>query len=268
MDSKDNDAEEDSTIPDFKDTGVYVLPEYTDSAFGKVIQTYRDLFRNTPGKTTLAQHYILTSGQALRVPPRRIPAEYRDEVDHMIKEMLDEGIIEESSSPWMAPAVYVRKKDGSIRLCVDYRALNKQTVKDAYPLPLPDEVQDHLVGSTIYSTLDLQSGYWQIPVHPTDCEKNAFCPGPGLRLFQFRQMPFGLSGAAGSFQCLMNKVFRGLNFVKVYVDDVFIYSGTKDDHIKHLTAVFQRLKDAGLSLRGNKCHIGLSQVRYLGHLKE
>ena len=127
---------------------------------------------------------------------------------------------------------------------MDYRALNKQTVKDAYPLPLPDEVQDHLAGSTIYSTLDLQSGYWQIPVHQTDCEKTAFCPGPGLGLFQFRQMPFGLSGAAGSFQRLMNKVFQGLNF------DVFIYSGTKDDHIKHLTAVFQHLKDAGLSLRG------------------
>ena len=138
-------------------------------------------------------------------------------------------------------------------------------MKDKYPLHLPDEVQDHLVGSTIYSTLDLQSGYWQIPAHPTDCEKTAFCPGPGLRLFQFRQMPFGLSGATESFQRLMNKVFQGLNFVKVYVDDVFICSGTKDDHIKHLTAVFQRLKDAGLSLRGNKCHIGLSQVRYLGH---
>ena len=192
--------------------------------------------------------------------------EYRDEVDHMIKEMLDEGIIEESSSPWMAPAVYVRKKDGSIRLCVDYRTLNKQTVKDAYPLPLPDEVQDHLAGSTIYSTLDLQSGYWQIPVHPTDYEKTAFCPGPGLGLFQFRRKPFGLSGAAGSFQRLMDKVFQGLNFVKAYVHDVFIYSGTKDEHVKHLTALFQCLKDAGLSLRGNKCHIGLSKVCYLGHI--
>ena len=186
MDCKENDAEEDSTIPKFKDTGVYTLLEVTDAALGKVIQTYRHLFRNTLGKTSLAQHYIPTSGPPLRVPPRRIPAEYRDEVDHMIKEMLDEGIIEESSSPWMAPAVYVRKKDGSIRLCVDYRALNKQTVKDAYPLPLPDEVQDHLAGSTIYSTLDLQSGYWQIPVHLTDYEKTAFCPGPGLDLFQFR----------------------------------------------------------------------------------
>ena len=105
--------------------------------------------------------------------------------------------------------------------------------------------------------------------HPTDCEKTAFCPGPGLGLFQFRLMPFGLSGVAGSFQRLMNKVFRGLNFVKVYVDDIFIYSGTKDDHIKHLMAVFQCQKDAGLSLRGNKCPIrsftGTCTVCYHGH---
>ena len=110
--------------------------------------------------------------------------------------MLQKGIIVESSSSWMAPAVYVRKKTGELRLCVDYRELNKRTHKD--------EVQDHLSGSVIFSKLDLQSGYWQVPVDHVDQEKTAFCPGPGMGLFQFTRMPFGLSGAPSSFQRLMN----------------------------------------------------------------
>ena len=148
----------------------------------------------------------------MKVPPRRVPAQYREEVERQIQQMLDLGIIEESSSPWMAPAVFVRKKSGAIRLCVDYCELNKKTTKDAYPLPLPDEVQDRLAGSTVFSTLDLQSGYWQMPVHPTDQHKTAFCPGPGMGLFQFCRMPFGLTGAPSSFQRLMDKVLRVLAF--------------------------------------------------------
>ena len=110
---------------------------------------------------------IPTSGTPVRVPPRRIPANYRLEVEKQIQIMLKEGIIEESSSPWSVPAVFVHKKTGDIRICVDYCELNKRTVKDAYLLPHPDEVQDQLAGS-IFSTLDLQSGYWQLPVNPSD----------------------------------------------------------------------------------------------------
>ncbi len=113
--------------------------------------------------------------------------------------MLDQGIIVGSSSPWMAPAVFVPKKSGDLRICVDYRELNKKTTKDAYPLPLPDEIQDRLSGSTIFSKLDLQSGPWQLPVSPNDQETMAFCPGPDMGLFQFTRMPFGLSGATSSF---------------------------------------------------------------------
>ena len=102
----------------------------------------------------------------MKVPPRRVPTHYRKEVEQLIHSMLEQDIITESSSPWMAPAVFVPKKSGDIRLCIDYRELNKKTTKDAYPLPLPDEVQDRLSGSKIFSTLDLQSGYWQLPVNP------------------------------------------------------------------------------------------------------
>ena len=120
----------------------------------------------------------------------------------------------------MALAVFVPKKSGDIRLYVDYRELNKKIIKDAYPLPLPDEVQDRLAGSSIFSTLDLQCGYWQLPVNPDDQEKIAFCPGPGMELYQFRRMPFGLTGASSSFQRLMDKVLSGLTFIIIYLDDI------------------------------------------------
>ena len=179
--------------------------------------------------------------------------------------MLNQGIITESSSPWMAPAVFVPKKSGEIRICVDYRGLNKKSTKDAYPLPLPDEVQDRLSGSKIFSKLDLQSGYWQLPVHIHDQEKTAFCPGPGMGLYQFTRMPFGLCGAASSFQRLMDKSMRGLQFVTTYQDDILIHSRNTHDHRSHLQEVFQRLTEAGLTLRGRKCSIGMSEVSYLGH---
>ena len=176
---------------------------------------------------TLAQHYIPTSGSPTRVPPWRIPAHYVEEVEQQIEEMLAQGIIEESSSPWMAPAMFVRKKTGDLCLCVDYRELNKKTVKDAYPLPLPDEVQDRLAGATIFTTLDLQCGYWQMPINLSDREKTAFCLGPGMGLFQFCRMPFGLAGAPSSFQRLMNQIFRGLPFVTTYIDDVLVHSANE-----------------------------------------
>ena len=177
--------------------------------------------------------------------------------------MLQQGIIEPSSSPWMAPAVFVREKNGEIRLCVDYRELDKRAVKDAYPLPRPDEAQDRLMGSTIFSTLDLGSGYWQLPVHVDDQPKTAFSPGPGFGLFQFRRMPFGLSGAPASFQRLINIICHDLSFVTTYLDDLFVHSKDIHEHMKHLKVLFQRMHDAGL---GSKCQIGLPSVAYLGHI--
>ena len=118
--------------------------------------------------------------------------------------MLAQGIISESSSPWMAPTVFVPKKLGELRICIDYR-------------------QDHLTRSSVLITLDLQSVYWQLPLAPDDQAKTAFCPGPGMGLYQFHRMPFGLTGAPGSFQHLMDTVLRGLSFVTTYIDDVLIF---------------------------------------------
>ena len=180
--------------------------------------------------------------------------------------MLDEGVIRHSKSPWMAPAVFVPKKSGQLWICIDYRELNKRTTKDSYPLPLPDEVQDRLAGSTVFSTLDLHSGYWQLPVNPGDREKTAFCPGPGMGLYEFCRMPFGLSGAPSSFQRLMDKTLQGLPFVTIHLDDILVHSKNEDTHKEHLDIVFKRLLDAGLTLRGVKCHTGMSNVQYLGHV--
>ena len=146
------------------------------------------------------------------------------------------------------------KKNGDIRICIDYRELNKRTIKDAYPLPLPDEVQDRLAGSTVFTTVDLQNGYWQVPVHPQDYEKTVFCPGPGMGLYQFRRMPFGLTGAPSSFQRVMDTIFRELPIMMTYIDDVLIHSSSKQEHLDHLRQALARLK------------LGMAKVTYLGHV--
>eukprot|EP00731_Ephydatia_muelleri_P019885 Em0012g710a len=170
--SQDEDVVDECAVPKFGNlVASFELPECPRSELKTVVGKFKTLFRTLPGKTDYADHYIPTTGSPVRVPPRRIPEQYRSVVEEQIKSRLQQGIIENSCSPWMAPAVYVEKKSGDIRLCVDYRELNKRTKKDAYPLPLPDEVQGHMAGATIFSTLDLQSAFW-------DCTSytNAFWP--------------------------------------------------------------------------------------------
>ena len=174
-----------------------------------------------------------------------------------IQTMLDKGVIRHSVSPWMAPAVFVLNKSGQVRICIDYRELNKHTTKDTYPLPLPDEIQDRLAGSTVFSTLNLHSGYWQLNVNPVDKEKLIFARGPGMGLYEFCRMPFGLSSAPSSFQHLMDKTLQGLSFVTIYLDDNLVHSKDEDTHREHLDIVFKHLLDAGLTLRGMKCHNGM-----------
>ena len=218
-----------------------ILITFHHAVFSQVVNEYKHLFRTLPGSTTMAYHHIPTQGSSVRVPPRRIPAHYRETAEKQIHHMLEQGIIEESCSPWMAPAVFVPKKSGEKCLYIDYRELNKCTVKDAYPLPLVDEVQDRLSGCTIFSTLDLQSGYWQLPVHTADIQKTVFCPSPSLGLYQFKRMPFGLMGAPRSFQRLMDKIMCGLPFVTTYIDDVLVHSKSEEQYKHHLQQVFSAL---------------------------
>ena len=166
--------------------------------------------------------------------------------------------------------VLVRKKDGSLRFCVDYRKLNSVTKPDVFPMPRIDDMLDQLGKSRYFSTLDLASGYWQIRVVPSSQEKTAFIAPQGL--YEFRVMPFGLMNAPATFQRMMQKVLMGLNppdgpdFVSVYVDDVLVFSDTLGEHLQHLRLVIDKLQGAGLKLKPSKCSFVQDRVEYLGHV--
>ena len=186
----------------------------------------------------------------------------------MIRDMKHQGLIEPSSSPWSFPVVMVKNKDGNLRFCIDYRALNQITVKDSYPLPRIDDTLDALSGSKWFSTLDLKSGYHQVKMADQDKEKTAFCAGGGLQLWQFRVMPFGLCNAPATFERLMERVLESLNWKAslVYLDDVIVLGKTFREQSNHLVAVFKRLLDVGLKLNPKKCALFQHRVKYLGHV--
>ena len=160
----------------------------------------------------------------------------------------------------------VRKKDGSVRFCVDYRRLNEVTVKDAYPLPRIDMVLDCLSSARLFSTVDLQSGYWQLEMHPKDRHKTAFITKYGL--FEYSKLPFGLCNAPGTFQRCMELIFRGLQWktVLIYLDDIIVFSSRFDEHMQRLGEVLNHLQKAGLKLKPSKCALLKKQVLYLGHV--
>ena len=168
--------------------------------------------------------------------------------------MLENGVIRRSTSPWSSPIVLVQKRDGSWRFCIDFRRVNAVTHKDAYPLPRIDSTLDSLSGAQFFSTLDLTSGYWQVEVAEEDKEKTAFSSPQGH--FEFNVMPFGLTNAPATFQRLMECTLAGLTPEEclIYLDDVIVYSSTFDDHLERLKRVFQRLRQAGLRLKPEKCH--------------
>ena len=168
-------------------------------------------------------------------------------------------------SEWAFPIVLVRKKDGSIRMCVDYRRLNSVSREDAYPMPRIDDLIDRLGKAKFITTLDLTRGYWQMPVAAEDQHKTAYATPFGL--FQFRVMPFGLNGAPASFQRMMDRVVDDLqDFAAAYLDDLIIYSNTWEDHLKHVRVILQRLREAGLTVKPTKCQFGMERCVYLGHV--
>ena len=214
----------------------------------------------------MTSHSIQTSGPPVREPLRRIPHFLKDTVSAEIKKMLNQGVIRESNSPWSSAVVMVRKKDNTWRFCVDYRKLNSQTQKDAYPLPRIDETLELLAGSKYFSTLDLASGYWQVEVEEADREKTAFSTRDGH--YEFNVMPFGLTNAPATFQRLMQCVLSGLTYEQclIYLDDIVVFGGSFQQHLERLKTVFLHLKKAGMKLKPSKCHFMRSGVRYLGHV--
>ncbi|KAK3720968.1 hypothetical protein QZH41_006537 [Actinostola sp. cb2023] len=202
---------------------------------------------NDLGCTSAVKHRIkLNDNIPFKQRHRRIPPAQYEEVRQHLKDMLECGVIRKSHSPWSSPVVLVRKRDGSLRFCIDFRKLNARTVKDAYSLPRIDEALE--AGSSWYTTLDLKSGYWQIEAHEEDIQKTAFTVGP-LGFYECNRMAFGLTNAPATFQRLMEHCLADLNFKKciVYIDDIVIYAKTFEEHLERLEAVFTRLHQFGLN---------------------
>ncbi len=189
-----------------------------------------------------------------------------EELKKQLTELLQQGKIQASSSPYGAPVIFVKKKDGTRRMCIDYRLLNAQTVKNRLALPRIDELLDRLHDATVFSKLDLTSGYHQIRIHPEDTAKTAFRTRYGH--YEFKVLPFGLTNAPATFQRLMNDIFRDVldKFVVVYLDDVLIYSKDRTEHEKHLRFVLKRLRDNHLIAKPSKCEFFRDSVEYLGHI--
>jgi hypothetical protein len=197
--------------------------------------------------------------------PYRMPPVELAELKKQLQELLDKGFIRPSNSPWGCPALFVKKKDESIRLCVDYRPLNAVTIKNKYPLPRIDVLFDQLVGAKVFSKIDLRFGYHQNKIRASDIPKTAFSTRYGL--YEYLVMSFRLTNALAYFMYLMNSVFMPEldKFVVVFIDDILVYSRTEQDHTKHMHTVLQRLRYHQLYAKLSKCDFWLREIKFLGH---
>ena len=223
----------------------------------ELFREFSDVFsrgKDDLGNTPLLEHAIETHGPLLRQPYRRQNPAVRREEMAQVQQMLSSNVIRPSNSPWASPVVMVRKKDGSLHFCVDFRQLNAATIKDAHPLPRIDDLLDALHGAKWFSTLDLKSGYWQVPIMEQDKAKTAFRTSSG-QLFEFNQVPFGLCNAPATFSRLMDRVLAGLQWKMClfYLDDIIVFSSTWEEHLARLREVFERLMQAKLKLGAEKC---------------
>ncbi|KAH0706063.1 hypothetical protein KY285_010594 [Solanum tuberosum] len=209
---------------------------------------------------------VIPDTQPISIPPYRMAQVELRELKEQLKDLLEKGFIRPSMSPWGAPVLFVRKKDGLLRMCIDYRLLNKVTIKNKYPLPRIDDLFDQLQGAKCFSKIDLRSGYHQVRVRDKDIPKIAFRTRYGH--FEFVVMSFGLTNAPAVFMDLMNRVFKPFLdvFVIVFIDDILVYSRVEEDHANHLRQVLQILRDCKLYAKFSKCEFWLKSVAFLGHV--
>ena len=237
----------------------------------QLVQQWADVFSQHDldlGHTTLLKHRIrLNDDIPFKERHRRIPPHMVDEVKAHIEEMLALGVIRKSDSPYASGVVLVRKKDGSLRFCIDFRRLNSKTIRDSYSIPRIEEMLDTLQGACWFSALDLKSGYWQVELEEGDKQMTAFTVGP-LGFFECNRMPFGLTNAPSTFQRLMETCLGDLNLTQcmVYIDDVVVFSRSFEEHLDRLNAVFSRLREAGLKLKPSKCRLMQREMKFLGHV--
>lgn len=220
------------------------------------------------GRCDLYQHRIhLKDDKPYRDRYRRIPPALIDEVRDHLQQMVNAGIIRESTSPYASASVFVRKSDGSLRFCCDFRGVNAKTIRDSHYLPRINETFDRLAGSNWFSTLDLKSGYWQIEMHPEDKHFTAFTAGC-LGFYEWNRLPMGLCNSASTFQRVIEMVMGPLNLQScmLYLDDIIVFGDSFPNHLSRLDAVLTRLENANLKLKPSKCCLFKRQIKYLGHI--
>lgn len=236
----------------------------------RLIQKHESIFSKDDfdvGYCDKIPHEINTAdNHPISEPYQRIPPHRVQEVKSLLQKLLDQGIIKHSKSPYASAVVLVSKRDGSLRLCVDFRKLNAKVVRDSFPLPRIDESLEALQGARYFSSLDLAHGYHQVAMDPNSVEKTAFRVPFGL--YEFTRMPFGLANAPSTFQRVMEQCLGDMNLSEllIYLDDILVYSSSWEEHLKRLDKVFSRLAAFGLKVKGKKCSLFRSEVTYLGHV--
>ena len=235
----------------------------------RLLNQYREnisLPGEAPGRTNVMRHVIrLSTEKPLYTPQYRVQGIHQKPLDDVIDDMLKEGVIRESKSPYNSPIVVVPKPDGSIRPCVDFRNINRHVIPDRFPLPILGEILQSLSGNDLFSTIDCQSGFWQIELEEESKAVTAFSTRKGH--FEYKVLPFGLKDAVNSFERMMTMTLSGLinNSVLVYLDDVVVFSKGPKEHLEKLRAVLERFKETGLTLLLNKCTFLRRNIKYLGH---
>ena len=230
----------------------------------ELVFEYRDVFSDLPGNTNLVEHSIrLTVNDPIKQRPYQLPYAVRETTKREIQDMLDMDVIEHTNSPYASPIVNVKKKDGTNRLCVDFRKLNRVTVFDNEPMANAEDIYAKLKDDQYLTKLDLAKGYWQIPVKVEDREKTAFVTPDGC--YQFKRMPFGLVNSTATFNRMMRRAFDGVKDADKFVDDLLAHTKTWDEHIYTLREIFARLRSARLNVRPTKCFIGFSDLEFVGH---
>ncbi|GMF45018.1 unnamed protein product [Phytophthora fragariaefolia] len=246
------------------------LSDEQKALFQQELNRFRDMFVESskkPGRTDLLEFRIDTGeNRPIKQQPYRVSFAEGEIMEAEIQQYLELGLIRPSTSPWASPVLMIRKPDDGIRFCIDYRKLNAATVKDCYPMPLIDDILDVLSGAKLFSTMDIASGYWNVPMHEDSISKTAFTCKYGL--YEWLVMPFGLCNAVPAFERLMETVLVDLKWrvCLVYLDDCVIFSDNLPSHLVRLRQVLTRFQSAGFQLKTKKCHWGRSQVAFLWHI--
>lgn len=231
----------------------------------EVLSQFKEVLTDLPGLTHYVTHDIkLTTSEPVRVKGYPVPFHAQETINNEVRKMLDLGVIEPSNAPYSSPIVLIRKKDETVRFCIDFRQLNKVTVFDSEPMPNVEEMFSKLSQYKYFSKIDLSKGYWQVPLSEEAKDMTSFETTKGL--FRFKVMPFGLVCAPATFCRLMRKVLDGVTCADSFVDDILVFSETWTQHLSALEQVFERLRQAGLTAKPTKCFIGYRDIECLGHL--